>query len=145
MIILGCPWLDQYKVNLQYGSHRKIQIGKYSCAPDPTPTDVDSELPISMISAKACNRISKKKDCEVYYFRISVKSGPENDKNDEKLSKFDEYLTNLDPSKEKLKNLLSEYRDVFPDELPDRLPPERPLDHQIRLKPNSTPPAKKQY
>ena len=44
-----------------------------------------------------------------------------------------------------MKQLLSEYTDVFPDELPDTLPPKRPLDHQIELKPNSVPPAKKQY
>jgi len=40
------------------------------------------------------------------------------------------------------KNILDEYRDVFPDELPAGLPPSREVDHKIELVANSSPPSR---
>ena len=139
-VILGCPWLDDDKVSLHFGDVRTISVRGQTFKPHASalaPADIESALTISSISAKATNRLSKKKDCELYLFHVKLLD----DTKDK--TKFTEYLKSVENSQ--LKQLLSEYTDVFPDELPDTLPPKRPLDHKIELKPNSVPPAKKQY
>jgi hypothetical protein len=40
------------------------------------------------------------------------------------------------------KQVLSEYRDVFPDHLPSGLPPSRDVDHRIELTPGTVPPSR---
>jgi RNase H-like domain found in reverse transcriptase/Reverse transcriptase (RNA-dependent DNA polymerase)/Integrase zinc binding domain/Chromo (CHRromatin Organisation MOdifier) domain/Retroviral aspartyl protease len=50
----------------------------------------------------------------------------------------------LPPSAESTaaRQLLQEYRDVFPDTLPAGLPPSRDIDHRIELTPGATPPSR---
>ena len=43
------------------------------------------------------------------------------------------------------RQLLEEYKDVFPDDLPAGLPPYREVDHRIELIPGSTPPSRPTY
>ncbi len=43
------------------------------------------------------------------------------------------------------RQMLSAYRDVFPDELPPGLPPSRDIDHRIELIPGSVPPSRPTY
>ena len=43
------------------------------------------------------------------------------------------------------KDIIREYRDVFPEELPPGLPPQREIDHKIELTPGSSPPSRPTY
>ena len=45
----------------------------------------------------------------------------------------------------KLKELVSNYNDIFPKELPKELPPRRKVEHEIRLENNSKPPSRAPY
>jgi len=49
------------------------------------------------------------------------------------------------PKPPDLEDLLSDFRDVFPDELPCSLPPERTIDHEIKLEEGATPPSRPAY
>jgi hypothetical protein len=44
-----------------------------------------------------------------------------------------------------VRQLLTEFDDVFPDDLPPGLPPQREIDHKIELEAGSTPPTKAPY
>ncbi len=46
---------------------------------------------------------------------------------------------------EEIKQVLSEYSDVFPEKLPDGLPPDRDFPHRIELIPGNTPPCKQPF
>ena len=72
-----------------------------------------------MISAMQIRRIAKKE--EVYLCVI-------------KNSDVDKQLEELDP---RVRSLLLEYKDVFPEELPHGLPPQRTVDHKIDIIPRS--------
>jgi hypothetical protein len=56
-------------------------------------------------------------------------------------------VTNGPPSlaSQKLQDLLSEFKDVFPDDLPNELPPDRGVHHTIPLEENAKPPFKPLY
>ena len=45
----------------------------------------------------------------------------------------------------RVKAVLEEYKDVFPDDLPGGLPPKRDIDHKIELAQGSTPPVRAPY
>jgi hypothetical protein len=49
------------------------------------------------------------------------------------------------PDDPRIRKLLSEYSDVFPDELPGELPPKRDIDHKIEIIPGSVPPVRAPY
>eukprot|EP00961_Rhodomonas_salina_P090198 1213080-Rhodomonas_salina.2 len=51
----------------------------------------------------------------------------------------------MDPNFKGIKELLSEYEDVFPADLHHELPPEREFNMRIPIKPGSTPPNKAPY
>ena len=42
-------------------------------------------------------------------------------------------------------NIVSEFKDVFPEDLPNGLPPKRPVDHRIELDPGQQPPSRPTY
>lgn len=48
----------------------------------------------------------------------------------------------VDPLTQARREMLAEFRDVFPEKLPDGLPPERAVDHKIELVPGSFPPSR---
>src|SRR3954451_8392215 len=48
----------------------------------------------------------------------------------------------IDP---RIRSLLDEFKDVFPEDLPEGLPPRRDVDHRIELVPGSTPPTRPTY
>lgn len=56
------------------------------------------------------------------------------------LLRTDEQNTSTQEVNIETKQMMDEYRDVFPDELPKGLPPKRAIDHQIELLPGSSPP-----
>src|SRR3954466_906081 len=74
-----------------------------------------------MVSAIQIRRIAKKE--EVYLCVI-------------KNSDVNKQLEELDP---RVRPLLLEYKDVFPEELPYELPPQRNVDHKIDVIPRSEP------
>ena len=50
--------------------------------------------------------------------------------------------SSVDPLTQARREMLAEFKDVFPEKLPDGLPPERAIDHKIELVPGSTPPSR---
>src|SRR3954447_9949996 len=76
---------------------------------------------VKIVSAMQIRRIAKKE--EVYLCVI-------------KNSDVDKQLDQLDP---RVRPLLLEYKDVFPEELPHDLPPQRNVDHKIDVVPGSEP------
>jgi hypothetical protein len=51
-------------------------------------------------------------------------------------------VARVDP---RIKAVLEEYKDVFPDDLPSGLPPTRDIDHKIEIIPGSAPPVRAPY
>ena len=49
------------------------------------------------------------------------------------------------PRDPRLKKLLQDYKDVFPEKLPVQLPPERAIDHKIETIPGAEPPSRPPY
>jgi hypothetical protein len=52
----------------------------------------------------------------------------------------EDILVNSNAQDPRIKPLLTEFQDVFPEELPLELPPNRPCDHRIKLEDGSIPP-----
>ena len=44
-----------------------------------------------------------------------------------------------------LRNIINEYRDVFPEKLPKGVPPQRDVEHAIDTDPDATPPSRPPY
>jgi len=78
------------------------------------------------INAKGLRKLIKRKQVET----LILASVMEKDSNKEKRKRELETCTS---------EIMSEYKDVFPDDLPSTLPPKREVDHKIELLPGSQP------
>src|SRR5437588_6402960 len=116
-MILGMPWLR--KVNPQINWAKDVVTVTEGKNQIILPSKRSSK--VKMVSAMQIRRIAKKE--EVYLCVI-------------KNSDVDKQLEELDP---RVKPLLLEYKDVFPEELPHGLPPQRNVDHKIDVISGSEP------
>ncbi len=153
-------------------NHRHILHSIESPVSDRSEPDISSEpeasaASITVISALQAKRLLRKKDPETQCYVAIVRSHDEDHEEasaslpmensgmtmhmqssalklsamttdgDAKSSKMSE-----DP---KVRKMLAQYRDVFPEDLPAGLPPKRDVDHRIELEQGSVPPTKAPY
>jgi Reverse transcriptase (RNA-dependent DNA polymerase)/RNase H-like domain found in reverse transcriptase/Retroviral aspartyl protease len=126
-VIVGTPWLTRHNPSINWiTSIVTVNSNGNQCV---LPLHNQSDTPVvEMVSALQFKREVAKGE-QVYLVVIQVP-----DSGDDKAS------INSDAS-----NIISEYKDVFPDELLNSLPPVRGIDHRIELEPGQTPPTKPTY
>lgn len=129
-VLLGRPWqFDRKSTNNGYTNTYTIKHeGKLKeLVPLPPHRAIPPPLkePIHLISRKVCEKEIKNREV-VYLFFTKEVSSP----------------STIPP---KVKPLLEQYRDMFPEHLPEGLPPIRGIEHQIDLIPGDPLPNKPAY
>ena len=144
-LILGKTFLNQHNPSINWKENTMtmdangtvVTIGTQSGTTDhetkePTPNPRNTSQPPVLCNTKQIVReINQVKEGDVVYlcYLNPVTMHP------------NEQVTN-DPL---TKELIQEYKDVFPEDLPKTLPPQRDIDHRIELEPNAIPPSKNSY
>lgn len=139
-VILGRPWLNKNNPEVDWPQGTlKIQKGlrTYVLKPPPENRDQDQNIQIKTLSALQFKRQMEPQD-ELYLLRINENKNANKDENK------NETPDPQDMSRETLQ-IMSKYKDVFPDNLPRMLPPKRTIDHEIQLELNHTPPSRPTY
>lgn len=167
-MILGTPWLKQFNPNINWKDQTmNIEITPgttmklFSTHASPTPGLLNSIKPIepqahgthvqpTQIQSKTVTQTPTNEPpksrtphviCTMKQFIKDVKQ-----ENEMVylcyLSANDQQEIKVDPT---TKDLLNQYKDVFPDQLPNELPPQRDIDHKIELEPNSVPPCRNSF
>jgi hypothetical protein len=130
--ILGIPWLrlNNPEFNWEAGvvsvniDGRLIELPKY----------IGNEAMDSMlVSSLQFKRLVRQPQVEFGMLFINEIDDSE---------KRDSGVARVDP---RIKAVLEEYKDVFPDDLPSGLPPTRDIDHKIEIIPGSAPPVRAPY
>ena len=125
-IILGKPWLEKWNPSINWRTHQ-ITFPTLEQSPTITETETPDKPTLTLISYQ---QFTQSQDPEDQVFLCE-------------LSEEGRIYSNADDPR--VKPLLQEYQDVFPDELPLTLPPSRPVDHRIQLEPGSQPPWRPIY
>ena len=104
-----------------------------------------TQPPVAPIKKSKATVASKKGMTEGEKRRLSKETGPvKKDIPVDEVIKMKMQETDEDV-REQLKEVLEEYKDVFPDKLPYGPPPRRIIDHEIETTPGVTPPHKSPY
>jgi hypothetical protein len=122
-IILGKPWLEKWNPSINWQTH-------VIAFPQQTPVKIPTapkKTQISLISHQQLNQTLTADD-QLLLCEIS-----------------EEGLIYSNANDPRVKPILDDFQDVFPDELPLELPPNRPCDHRIRLEPGALPPWRPIY
>ena len=125
--ILGMTWLKEHNPEIDWRNHTIV----IEAPPEPvTPVVTETPVPVDLhlISSMELKEAVRRKEEIFVLFELNhVAEGTKE--------------TESDP---RVKDLLGEFKDVFNKELPD-LPPKRGVEHEIRLLPDSDPPAQAPY
>jgi hypothetical protein len=129
-IIYGQPWLRKHNPHINW-SNGSVTVNSEPLPTIDTSLTVQSEPPqlVSAIGIKHAMHAAE----SAYLLLVSDKSAA---------MEGAETQSTLDP---RIRSLLDEFKDVFPEDLPDGLPPSRDVDHRIELVPGSTPPSRPTY
>ena len=130
-IIAGIPWLRTHNPVFDWNSSTvTVQLGDqpYQLPKYTKPGNAD----VLVLSAIQFSRLAKQKDSELGILFVNTVEG----------ESTGNPVVSYDP---RVKTLLDEYSDVFPEELPPGLPPQRDIDHKIEIIPGSVPPVRPTY
>ena len=135
-IILGKPWLERWNPHINWRTNEiefrfndqeitiKPQGPQFLAAKTPERKTVPSQ--ITIITAQQAEQAIQQGD-ELFALTIS------------------ESKELIEVPDERVRALLAEFSDVFPEKLPAELPPPREVDHRIELEPGSVPPSRPIY
>jgi len=128
-VILGKPWF--YHANPQINWRKNILTFQYG----------NKTIEVSADT----KRLLEKPSCNsVYISRQQLAKIPPNEEIFAVHYNNDKSHTIRQPPPE-VRNILNEYKDIFPETLPSHLPPERSIDHAINLVPGAEPPHRPIY
>jgi len=133
-IILGKPWLDKHDPTIIW-SQNEIKFKDQNNneiiweATQQRKVNQKSCQSSKIISAMQVKKAIRKKE-SVYLVKLNHIECEDSKSN--KSSKL-------------VHDILTEYKDVFPEKLPKGLPPQRKVDHKIELEPGASPPSRPTY
>ena len=107
----------------------------------PTPPTNNHMRSCQLLSVQGMRKLLRHEE-EVEYMVLAM---AQSDKVSDTSSMYDSTSSDTVESRGIVKEVLSEYRDVFPDKLPNELPPRREVDHRIELTQNSPPTSRPIY
>jgi hypothetical protein len=128
-IIYGQPWLRRHNPSIDW-SNGSVSINSLSL-PTIEPSLQVKSSPIELVSAVGIKHAMQAADT-AYLVLVSDKS----------VAGEGAATQSIDS---RIRSLLNEFKDVFPEDLPEGLPPRRDVDHRIELMPGSTPPTRPAY
>ena len=128
-IIYGQPWLRRHNPTIDW-SNGSVSINSVSL-PTLKPSLQVKSSPTELVSAVGIKHAMHAADTAYLVF-VSDKS----------VAGEGAATQSIDP---RIRSLLDEFKDVFPEDLPEGLPPKRDVDHRIELVPGSTPPTRPTY
>ena len=122
--VVGLPWIQQNGVKIER-TPEKIMV---TC--NDVSTEKNLQCPIETISAK---QVEKELRAGEELFAVLLN---------------DVSISDVAPQSAidgRVKNVLADYADVFPDGLSPGLPPSRPIEHHVDLEPGAVPPKQATY
>ena len=143
-VILGMPWLEDANPIIDW-KEKIIQVKRGEEI-----HSISSDSSIHLLSHVELDRAIKRKqvDSVQAIMMRQLESDDQSTQNSNPVNVNTEEQNNIkEPTEwtETRKQLLHEYRDVFPTDLPSGLPPTRSVDHRIELKPGSAPTNRPTY
>jgi hypothetical protein len=131
-VILGMPWLEEHNPHIHWQSKR-VDFhfrGQHHM--------LESEAGLHLLTSSELKLAIERDGIEAIFL------GTRADLYDSEKSSGCAAINvtvniDQDPASAQRRQLLDEYRDVFPDDLPEGLPPKRSVDHKIELKTGSSP------
>ena len=131
-VVFGMNWLRRINPQIDWRKRTLTfthQNESHLLSPIPS-TKSKSKHSCQLISVRGMGNILRQKEVERVILAIAHNDLTKNESNDKS---------------SQAKEILAEYRDVFPDKLPDKLPPRRDIDHRIELEQSSPPPNRGVY
>ena len=135
-VILGQPWLSRINPRIDFEqktvafTHRSRKHF-WKCRPT-TPSDV---VPLSAVQFRRV--LKKRPTSQMFLCNVRI--------NEDGEVEIDSQSTTAAEAEQLLKEILKDYKDVFPEKLPTGLPPKRSLDHRIDLEPGAQPTYRPDY
>ena len=135
-VILGQPWLSRINPRIDFEqktvafTHRSRKHF-WKCRPI-TPSDV---VPLSAVQFRRV--LKKRPTSQMFLCNVRI--------NEDGEVEIDSQSTTAAEAEQLLKEILKDYKDVFPEKLPTGLPPKRSLDHRIDLEPGAQPTYRPDY
>jgi len=130
-VILGMPWLERVNPQVSW-RNKRVQFHRGS-----THHVLEPSSTVHLLAAREVNMAVRKKEVESMCLIHHLSQDGATD-----WSLRLNSIQSSSPADTKRKQVLSEYRDVFPDHLPSGLPPSRDVDHRIELTPGAVPPSR---
>jgi hypothetical protein len=140
-IILGMPWLEDANPIIDW-KEKIIQVKQGEKI-----HSINSDSSIYLLSHIELDRAIKRKQVDSVQAILMRQVNQSTDNSTPNNMETEEQNNVKEPTEwtETRKQLLDEYRDVFPTDLPSGLPPTRSVDHRIELKPGSAPTNRPTY